>query len=159
MSEMKKPVKKSARKTAAAGRASSTFTEAERDAMRERAKEQKAARSRPAGADTEGEVLEKIAAMPGADRAMAERLHALVRSRAPQLTPRLWYGMPAYAKDGAVLCFFQSGQKFKTRYATLGFSDRASLDDGEMWPTAFALKAMTPAVEAMIAELLERAAR
>jgi len=159
MSEMKKPVKKSARKTAAAGGASSTFTEAERDAMRERAKEQKAARSRPAGADTEGEVLEKIAAMPGADRAMAERLHALVRSRAPQLTPRLWYGMPAYAKDGAVLCFFQSGQKFKTRYATLGFSDRASLDDGEMWPTAFALKAMTPAVEAMIAELLERAAR
>src|SRR6476469_2931833 len=118
------------------------FTAEERAAMRERAKELKASASK---ADGESDVLAKIAEMPKADRVMAERLHAIVKATAPDLTPRTWYGMPDYAKDGKVVCVFQSAQKFKSRDATLGFSDRANLDKGVMWPTAFALKELTPA--------------
>jgi uncharacterized protein YdhG (YjbR/CyaY superfamily) len=126
--------------------------------MRERAQELKAA-ARPGarGASEESAVLAKLAEMPAPDRAMGERLHAIIRASAPDLSPRLWYGMPAYAKDGNVVCFFQGAQKFKTRYATLGFSDKATLDEGHMWPTAFALKELTPAVEAAIGALLKRA--
>jgi uncharacterized protein YdhG (YjbR/CyaY superfamily) len=135
------------------------FTDEERAAMRERAQELKATGRRGAGKrDGESDVLAKIAAMPEPDRAMAERLHAIVKASAPALSPRTWYGMPAYAKDGKVVCFFQSAQKFKTRYATFGFSDKANLDDGAMWPTAFALKELTAAVEARIAALVKRAA-
>jgi len=128
------------------------FTAEERAAMRERAKEMKAGKG-----DGESDVLAKIAEMPKADRVMAERLHAIVKATAPDLTPRTWYGMPAYAKDGKVVCFFQSAQKFKSRYATLGFSDKANLDDGEMWPTSFALKEVTAAEEARIAALVRQA--
>jgi uncharacterized protein YdhG (YjbR/CyaY superfamily) len=138
-----------------------TFTAEERAAMRDRAQEVKAeARrgSRAKKADGESDVLAKIAELPQPDRAMAERLHAIVKASAPTLAPRLWYGMPAYAKDGKVLCFFQSAQKFKTRYATLGFSDTARLDDGAMWPTAFALTELTPEAEARIAALVTAAA-
>jgi uncharacterized protein YdhG (YjbR/CyaY superfamily) len=110
-------------------------------------------------ADGEADVLAKIADLPQPDRAMAERVHAIVLDAAPDLTPRTWYGMPAYAKDGKVVCFFQSGQKFKTRYATLGFSDRAALDEGAMWPTAFALDELTPDAEARIAALVRQAVR
>ena len=130
------------------------FTAEERAAMKERAKELKAEKSK---ADGESDVLAKIAEMPKADRVMAERLHAIVKAAAPDLTPRTWYGMPAYAKDGKVVCFFQSAQKFKSRYATLGFSDRANLDKGVMWPTAYALKELTPAEEKKIAKLVKRA--
>ena len=108
-------------------------------------------------ADGESDVLAKIAEMPEADRAMAERLHALINASAPDLSPRTWYGMPAYAKDGSVVCFFQSAQKFKTRYATLGFSDKANLDEGAMWPVAFALKELTAEVEARIGTLVKKA--
>jgi hypothetical protein len=128
--------------------------------MKERAEELKAAsrRSPRAGkADGEADVLAKIAAMPEPDRIMAERLHAIIKASAPVLSPRTWYGMPAYAKDGNVVCFFQSGQKFKTRYATLGFSDKANFDDGAMWPTAFALKKLTAAEEARISMLVKQA--
>jgi uncharacterized protein YdhG (YjbR/CyaY superfamily) len=128
------------------------FTAEERAAMRERAKELKAGKS-----DGESDVLEKIAEMPEADRVMAERLHAIVKASAPDLAPRTWYGMPAYAKDGKVVCFFQSAQKFKSRYATLGFSDKANLDEGAMWPTSFALKKLTATEEARIAELVKKA--
>ena len=128
------------------------FTADERAAMRERAKERKAAKG-----DGEGDVLAKIAEMKGSDRALAERVHAIVTASAPGLSPRTWYGMPAYAKDGKVVCFFQSAQKFKTRYATLGFSDKANLDDGSMWPTAFALKELTAAGEAKIKKLVKTA--
>ena len=128
------------------------FTAEERAAMRERAKERKAAKG-----DGEGDVLAKIAEMKGSDRALAERVHAIVTASAPGLSPRTWYGMPAYAKDGKVVCFFQSAQKFKTRYATLGFSDKANLDDGSMWPTAFALKELTAAGEAKIKKLVKAA--
>ena len=121
--------------------------------MKERAQELK----RAGKADGESDVLEKIAAMPPADRAMAERLHALITATAPELSPRTWYGMPAYAKDGKVVCFFQSAQKFKTRYATLGFSDKANLDEGAMWPIAFALKELTAADEARIGALVKQA--
>jgi uncharacterized protein YdhG (YjbR/CyaY superfamily) len=130
------------------------FTADERAAMRERAKELKAGKG-----DGESDVLAKIAEMPKADRVMAERLHAIVKAAAPDLTPRTWYGMPAYAKDGKVVCFFQSAQKFKSRYATLGFSDRANLDKGVMWPTAYALKELTPAEEKKIAALVKSAVR
>jgi uncharacterized protein YdhG (YjbR/CyaY superfamily) len=140
------------------GKASKGFTDEERGAMRERARELKAAARRGGEADGERDVLEKIAEMPEPDRAMAERLHALIKASAPALTPRTWYGMPAYAKDGKVLCFFQSAQKFKARYATLGFSDTANLDEGAMWPTSFALKELTAAEEERIRALLERAA-
>ncbi len=151
-----KPAKKATRPSAkrAAGKASKGFTAEERAAMRERAKELKAASSR---ADGERDVLEKIAEMPEADRAMAERLHAIVKDSAPELVPRTWYGMPAYAKDGDVVCFFQSAAKFKSRYATLGFSDKATLDDGAMWPTSFALKSLTAADEKRIGALVKQA--
>ena len=130
------------------------FTAEERAAMRERAKELKAAKNKE---EAERDVLEKIAEMPEADRAMAERLHAIVKKAAPGLAPRTWYGMPAYAKDGKVVCFFQSAEKFKSRYATLGFSDAANLDDGAMWPTSFALTELTAADEKKIARLVKRA--
>jgi uncharacterized protein YdhG (YjbR/CyaY superfamily) len=130
------------------------FTAEERAAMKERAKEVRANKNK---ADGESDVLEKIAEMKEPDRALAKRLHALVKASALDLSPRTWYGMPAYAKDGKVLCFFQSAQKFKTRYATLGFSDKANLDEGAMWPTAFALKELTATEEAKVAVLLKQA--
>ncbi|MEO5964068.1 MAG: DUF1801 domain-containing protein [Candidatus Limnocylindrales bacterium] len=127
--------------------------------MKERAKELKAAtRSRADRADGEREVLAKIAGMPEPDRVIGERLHALIEASAPGLSPKLWYGMPAYARDGKVVCFFQAAEKFKTRYATFGFSDSANLDDGSVWPTAFALAKLTAADEARIGELVKRAA-
>ena len=132
------------------------FTAEERAAIKERAKELKAARGK---ADGEADVLAKIAEMPKADRVMAERLHAIVKASAPDLSPRTWYGMPAYAKDGKVVCFFQSAQKFKSRYATLGFSDRANLDKDDMWPTSFALKKLSAAEEKKIAALVKKAVR
>lgn len=133
------------------------FTAEERSAMKERAKELKRSARRGAKADPEPEVLAKIAEMSDSDRALAERLHAIVKANAPTLTPRLWYGMPAYARDGKVVCFFQSAGKFKTRYATLGFSDAANLDEGNMWPTSFALTTLTADDEARIAALVKRA--
>jgi uncharacterized protein YdhG (YjbR/CyaY superfamily) len=145
-----------------AGKASKGFTDEERAAMKERARESKAAvrrGSRAADADGERDVLAKIAEMAESDRAMAERLHALVKASAPDLSPRTWYGMPAYAKDGDVVCFFQPAQKFKSRYATFGFSDKASLDEGGMWPTSFALLQLTADEEGRIGELVTRAAR
>src|SRR3954452_13074059 len=142
-----------------AGKASKGFTDEERAAMRERARELKAERRGPraAKADAESDVLAKIAEMPEADRAIAERLHALIKTSAPALSPRTWYGMPAYAKGGKVLCFFQSAHKFKARYATFGFSDKAKLDDGAMWPTAFALTELSADDDARIAALVKRA--
>ena len=132
------------------------FTAEERAAMRERAKELKAEAQR---ADGERAVLAKIAEMPETDRAMAERLHEIVKASAPELSPKTWYGMPAYAnKDGKVVCFFQSAEKFNARYATFGFSDKANLDEGAMWPTSFALKELTAAAEARIGALVKRAA-
>jgi len=158
-----KTTRKTANRTTATGKTSTGFTEEERAAMRERAQELKAAeRSRAKGArgaSEESDVLAKIAAMAEPDRAMGERLHAIVRAAAPDLSPRLWYGMPAYAKDGNVVCFFQDARKFKTRYATLGFSDKAALDEGDMWPTTFALGELTAAAEARIGELVKRAVR
>jgi len=141
------------------GKAPGGFTADERAAMTERARELKSAARRGPGAAKDGErdVLAKIAELSEPERAMAERLHALILASAPTLSPRTWYGMPAYAKDGNVVCFFQSAQKFKTRYATLGFSDRANLDDGAMWPTSFALKELTSADEARIRALVKRA--
>jgi uncharacterized protein YdhG (YjbR/CyaY superfamily) len=134
------------------------FTDEERAAMKERSRELKAAaradKDRAAG---ESDVLAKIAEMQEPDRAMAERLHAIVKESAPDLAPRTWYGMPAYAKDGKVVCFFQSAQKFKTRYATFGFSDKANLDEGAVWPVAFALTKLTAADEAKIAALVKKA--
>ena len=127
--------------------------------MQERARELKAARMSSGAASDESAVLAKIAAMPAPDRALGERLHAIVRAVAPDLAPRLWYGMPAYARDGKVVCFFQSAEKFKSRYATLGFSDTATLDEGRMWPTSFALTELSAEDEARIAELLTRAVR
>ncbi len=150
-----------ARKTGSATKASKRFTDEEQAAMRERAKEQKAAGRRGSGAskaDGESELLAKIAEMPAADRALAERLHALVKASAPALAPKTWYGMPAYAKDGNVICFFQAADKFKSRYATLGFSDKANLDEGAMWPIYFALKELTAAEEAKIKALVKKAA-
>ncbi len=136
------------------------FTDEERDAMKARAKELKASArrgSRGKKADEEGDVHAKIAEMPESDRVMAERLHAVIKANAPDLSAKLWYGMPAYAKDGKIVCFFQSAQKFNTRYATLGFSDEAKLDDGALWPVAYALKALTAAEEAKIAALVKKA--
>ena len=158
----RKPAKTGAQQSAKrpAGKASKGFTDDERAAMRERAQELKAAARRGprAGkADGESDVLAKIAEMPESDRAMAERLHALIKASAPALSPRTWYGMPAYAKDGNVVCFFQSAHKFKTRYATFGFSDKANIDEGAMWPTSFALKELTAAEEARIGELVRKA--
>ena len=153
----RKATQKSARKSAATGRASTVFTEEERAAMREHAQEVKAARSRTTVESDESAVLAKIAGMPQPDRGMGERLHAIIKASAPGLMPRLWYGMPAYAKDGNVVCFFQNAQKFKSRYGTLGFSDKATLDDGHMWPTSFALKDLTAADEARIGALVKKA--
>jgi uncharacterized protein YdhG (YjbR/CyaY superfamily) len=141
------------RKTAKTG--SEAFTAEERAAMKETARERKAQRS--GKADGDADVLAKIAEMPASDRAMAERIHAIVKGAAPGLAPRTWYGMPAYAKDGKVVCFFQSAAKFKARYATLGFNDAANLDEGSMWPTSFALKNLTAADEKKIAALVRKA--
>ena len=143
-----------ATKTPARNAASQVFTAEEKAAMKELNKERKASGNRAAA---EADCLAKIAEMAPSDRTMAERLHKLIASTAPQLTPKTWYGMPAYAKNGNVICFFQSAGKFKARYATLGFTDKANLDDGEMWPTSYALKTLTPADEAKIAKLVKRA--
>jgi uncharacterized protein YdhG (YjbR/CyaY superfamily) len=151
---------KSAQSTAATEKKFEGFTDEERGAMKERAKELKAAARRgPSGkkADEESAVLAKIAEMTESDRAMAERIHAVITSSAPDLSPKLWYGMPAYAKDGKVVCFFQSAQKFNARYATFGFNDAANLDEGAMWPTAFALTELTAADEERIAALVKKA--
>ncbi len=154
----KKGAQKSAKSTTATGKTSKGFTDEERAAMKERAQELKAeARANKDKADGESDVLAKIAEMPEPDRAMAKRLHAIIKASAPALSPKTWYGMPAYAKDGKVVCFFQSAQKFKTRYATFGFSDTANLDEGAMWPTAFALKELTAAEEARIGALVKKA--
>ena len=139
--------------------ASDTFSAAEKAAMRERAKEQKADAKR--GADRaagERDLLAKVAEMPESDRVMAERIHAIVTANAPQLWPRTWYGMPAYAREGKIVCFFQPADKFKARYATFGFNDEAKLDDGSMWPTSWALTKLTAAGEKQLAELVKRAA-
>jgi uncharacterized protein YdhG (YjbR/CyaY superfamily) len=134
------------------------FTAEERAAMKERAKELKAnARAKSKREEGERDLLAKIAEMEEPDRAMARRLHEIITTTAPALSPRTWYGMPAYAQDGEVLCFFQSAQKFKARYATFGFNDVANLDDGDMWPTSFALKELTPDVEARIRALIQEA--
>jgi uncharacterized protein YdhG (YjbR/CyaY superfamily) len=160
----RKPAKKSpqrpAKSATATGRKSNGFTDEERAAMKERAQELKAEarRGRGAGkADGESDVLAKISEMQGPDRAMAERLHAIIKANAPALSPKTWYGMPAYAKDGKVVCFFQSAQKFKSRYATFGFNDEANVDEGAMWPTSFALKELTAAEEARITALVKKA--
>jgi uncharacterized protein YdhG (YjbR/CyaY superfamily) len=151
-----KATPKSAKSTTATGKTFKGFTDEERAAMRQRAQELKAA-PRADKADEESAVLAKIAEMPAADRALGKRLHAIVRASAPALSPKLWYGMPAYAKDGKVVCFFQSAQKFKTRYATFAFSDQANLDEGALWPTAFALKELTAVAEARIGALVKKA--
>ena len=151
---------KSARNTTAIDTGSKGFTDDEKAAMKERAKELKASSRRGARADKtdgESEVLAKIAEMAGTDRALAKRLHEIIKATAPNLSPRTWYGMPAYAKDGNVVCFFQDAAKFKARYATLGFSDKAHLDDGAMWPTSYALTELTSADEARIAALVKKA--
>jgi uncharacterized protein YdhG (YjbR/CyaY superfamily) len=156
----KKAAKTSTKSSAAPSKRSKGFTDDERAAMKERAAELKAeARrgSRAGKADGERDVLAKIAEMQGSDRAMAKRLHAIIKASAPSLSPKTWYGMPAYAKDGKVVCFFQGAQKFKSRYATFGFNDPANLDDGAMWPTSFALKELTPATEARIGALVKKA--
>jgi uncharacterized protein YdhG (YjbR/CyaY superfamily) len=149
---------KATQKSAASGKKSKGLTAEERAAMKERLRELKAeertSKNKAAG---ESDLLAKIAEMPEPDRAMAERIHAIVTASAPDLWPKTWYGMPAYAKDGKVVCFFQSAQKFNARYATFGFSDTANLDDGNMWPTAFALKELTAAEEARIVELVKTA--
>jgi uncharacterized protein YdhG (YjbR/CyaY superfamily) len=150
----KKVTQKSAKSTTAGAKKSGGFTVEERAAMKERARELKA---EAAKADGESTLLAKIAEMPKPDRAMAERLHAIVKASAPDLSPKTWYGMPAYAKDGKVVCFFQSAEKFKSRYATFGFSDEANLDQGAMWPTSFALKKLTAADEARIGALVKKA--
>ena len=142
----------SAKRTTANNEKSKRFTAEERAAMKERAKELKAEAS-------ESDVLAKIAEMPEPDRSMAKRLHAIIKANAPALSPKTWYGMPAYAKDGEVVCFFQSADKFKSRYATFGFNDSANLDKGAMWPTTFALKELTAAEEKKIAALVRKAVR
>src|SRR5206468_1627812 len=155
----KKDTQESAKTTTTINKQSKGFTDEEPAAMKERAQELKAERRSPrAGkADGESDVLAKIAEMPEPDRAMAERLHAIIKASAPGLSPKTWYGMPAYAKDGNVVCFFQSAQKFKARYATFGFSDKANLDEGTVWPVAFALKELTAADEARIGALVKKA--
>jgi uncharacterized protein YdhG (YjbR/CyaY superfamily) len=156
-----KDTQKSAKSTAATDEAPRKFSDEERSAMKERARELKAAGRRgprAAKADEESEVLAKIAEMPEPDRAMGERLHAVVKASAPALSPKLWYGMPGYAKDGKVVCFFQGRHKFNTRYATIGFNDSANLDEGDLWPVAFALTKLTAADEATIGALVKKAA-
>jgi len=156
----KKEAQKSGKSATVTGKAVTGFTDEERAAMKERAQELKAeARRGPRAtkADGEGDVLAKIAEMPERDRAMAERLHAIIKASAPALSPRTWYGMPAYAKDGNVVCFFQSAHRFKARYATFGFSDKANLDEGTVWPVVFALKELTATDEARIGALVKKA--
>jgi uncharacterized protein YdhG (YjbR/CyaY superfamily) len=158
-----KDTRNSAKSTNAIDATSEGFTDEERAAMKERAQELKAQARRGSSAkkdkaDGESDVLAKIAEMPEPDRTMAERIHAIIKASAPALSPRTWYGMPAYAKDGKVVCFFQSAQKFNTRYATFGFSDKANLDDGAMWPVAFALMELTAAEEERIGALVKKAA-
>jgi uncharacterized protein YdhG (YjbR/CyaY superfamily) len=155
MNQDKNTPKKAAQKS---GKSSQGFTEEEKAAMKERAKELKAEeRANKNKEEGERAVMEKIAEMPEPDRSMAERLHAIITASAPDLMPRTWYGMPAYSKDGKVVCFFQAAAKFNTRYATLGFNDSANLDEGAMWPTAFALKELTAAGEGQIAKLVKKA--
>jgi len=154
----KKGTQKSAKSTTAINKKSKGFTDEERAAMKERAQELKAEARRGADkAEGESAVLAKIAEMQGSERAMAKRLHAIIKASAPALSPKTWYGMPAYAKDGKVVCFFQSAEKFKSRYATFGFSDEANLDEGALWPTSFALKELTAAEEAKIGALVKKA--
>jgi uncharacterized protein YdhG (YjbR/CyaY superfamily) len=156
----KKATQKSAKSTTASGKKSKGFTDEERAAMKERAQELKAAARRGPRADKadgESAVLAKIAEMPEPDRAMAKRLHAIIKASAPALSPKTWYGMPAYAKDGKVVCYFQSAQKFKSRYATFGFNDAANLDEGAIWPTSFALTELTATEEARISALVKKA--
>jgi uncharacterized protein YdhG (YjbR/CyaY superfamily) len=148
----KQATKKSAKSATSTDKASKVFTDEEKAAMRQRAKELKAGKE-----DGESEVLAKIAEMQEADRVLAERLHAIIKDSAPVLSPKLWYGMPAYAKNGKIVCFFQPAHKFKTRYATFGFNDSANLDEGSVWPVAFALKKLTPADEARISALVKQA--
>jgi len=155
-----KDTQKSAKRTPAINKKFKGLTDEERAAMKERIHELKAEARRGPRADQangESDVLAKIAEMREPDRAMAKRLHAIIKTSAPALSPKTWYGMPAYAKGGKVVCFFQSGQKFKSRYATFGFSDQANLDEGAMWPTAFALKELTAAEEARIGALVKKA--
>jgi len=149
-----KDTQTSAKSAPRSKRRSTGFTDEERGAMKDRVKELKAAADKAGG---ESDVLAKIAEMPASDRAMAKRLHAIIKASAPALSPRTWYGQPAYAKDGNIVCFFQPAHKFKTRYATLGFSDKANLDEGAMWPTAFALKELTADAEARIGSLAKKA--
>jgi hypothetical protein len=149
-----KAKQKSAKSTTATKHAAAKFTDEELGAMKERVKELKAAADK---ADGESAVLAKIAEMPPSDRALGKRLHAVIKASVPALSPKTWYGMPAYAKDGKIVCFFQAAQKFKTRYATLGFSDAANLDEGNMWPNAYALTTLTAADEARIAALVKKA--
>ncbi len=157
-STTKKATQKSAKGTTTIGKTVKGFTDEERAAMKARAQELKAeARANKEKADGENAVLAAIAAMKEPDRAMAKRLHVIIKASAPALSPKTWYGMPAYAKDGKVVCFFQSAQKFNTRYATLGFSDAANLDEGALWPVAFALKGLTAAEEAKIGALVKKA--
>ena len=151
-----KDTQKSAKSTAARKRKSTGFSDAERAAMKERAKELKA---EAAKADGEKALLEKVAEMKGTDRTMATRLHAIITAAAPGLSPKTWYGMPAYAKDGKIVCFFQSAEKFDSRYATFGFSDEANIDQGAMWPTSWALKGLTAAEEKKIVTLVKKAVR
>jgi len=159
---LKTDTPKSRKRTTAINEQSNRFTDEERAAIKERSQEVKTQtrrgpRANNNKADLENDVLAKIAAMQEPDRAIGARLHAIIKASAPALSPRTWYGMPAYAKDGNVVCFFQSAQKFKTRYATFGFSDKANLDEGAMWPTAFALKELTATEETKIAALLKQA--
>jgi hypothetical protein len=151
-----KDTQKSAKSTSAVKKRFTGFTDEERAAMKDRVREMKASADK---ADGESAVLAKIAEMPESDRAMGKRLHAVIKASAPALSPKLWYGMPAYAKDGKIVCFFQPAQKFKTRYSTLGFNDAAHLDEGAMWPTAFALTKLTAGDEARIGALVKKAAR
>ena len=154
----KKDTQESAKSTTATNKKSKGFTDEEKAAMKNRAQELKAEeRANKDKAEGESAVLAAIAAMQEPDRAMAKRLHAIVKASAPALSPKTWYGMPAYAKDGKVVCFFQTAQKFKTRYATLGFNDSANLDEGALWPVAFALKELTAAEEARIRALVKKA--
>ncbi len=156
----KKATQKSAKSTTASGKTSKGFTDEERAAMKERAQELRAAARRGPRADKadgESALLAKIAEMQGPDRAMAKRLHAIIKASAPALSPKTWYGMPAYAKDDKVVCYFQSADKFKSRYATFGFNDTANLDQGAMWSTSFALKELTAAEEAKIGKLVKKA--
>ncbi|MGW0181819.1 iron chaperone [Nocardia sp. NPDC003345] len=159
---MSTTTRKAGTRTAAKNSSAVAFSDDERAAMKEHAQELKTAarrrNSRTAAADGAADVLAKIAEMADADRALAERIHALIQASAPSLSPKLWYGMPAYARDGKIVCFFQSAAKFKARYATLGFNDAARLDDGAVWPTAFALTTLSAADEEFIGELVKRAA-